>query len=219
MHFNESWQQHQSSLRKACLLFTQNYHDAEDLMQATWLKAYQRLGDKEFTVSTAYFTTIAKHLWIDQRRRKNLPCTNIDQEALLQIPSRAVSDTSELTCLLNLLVTHLTTKQLIMFLLADVTYCSLAEIAQLTQTSLGAVKASLFRARQNVDRYVRGQLDKDVELADEESILRVQLYVQALQSGDHQLLSQLLNEQLSVATLYAISQQSLGQSATIYMCA
>lgn len=68
--FNKVWESFASSTWKACLRFTNNnHHDAEDLMQTTWLKAYMSWRKKPKSLTKTYFTTIAKNTWIDESRK------------------------------------------------------------------------------------------------------------------------------------------------------
>lgn len=46
---------------------THHYHDAEDLVQAAWLKLYQRYND---VTTKALFFTIIRNLYVDQYRRR-----------------------------------------------------------------------------------------------------------------------------------------------------
>ncbi len=57
---------------------THHYHDAEDLVQAAWLKLHQRYGT--VTTKALFFTTI-RNLYIDQyRRRKRIRFITLTSE-------------------------------------------------------------------------------------------------------------------------------------------
>lgn len=205
--FNETWQRCEPSTRKACLALTKHYHDAEDLLQTTWLKAYRSWSKKPHSLTKAYFTTVAKNAWIDEVRKKKIASVSFEDD------DQSVADSTEIVTSLNIkdllipLVSNLTVRQQILFLLADVCRCSLKEIASLTKMSIGAVKAALFRARQKVSHEVREQLDETIAL-DEDEVLRVQLYSKALHTGDIQLLASLLTDTASIPALYVQQQQA-----------
>ncbi|WP_054710609.1 sigma-70 family RNA polymerase sigma factor [Bacillus sp. JCM 19041] len=158
--FNVAWQRCESSIWKACLALTHHYHDAEDLLQTTWLKAYKSWSKKPHSLTKAYFTTVAKNAWIDEVRKKKIASVSFEDDGQSVADSTDLIPSLNVSHLLSSLVTRLTVRQQILFLLADVCRCSLKEIASLTNMSVGAVKAALFRARQKVSHEVREQLDE-----------------------------------------------------------
>jgi RNA polymerase sigma-70 factor (ECF subfamily) len=206
--FNKVWERYASSIWKACLHFTNdNHHDAEDLMQTTWLKSYLSWSKKPKSVTKTYFTTIAKNTWIDESRKRKL--STVPYEDSYQHFGGSAEFVTSLNFLhvLNTLVTRLTINQQILFLLSDVCRCSLKEIAFFTNMTIGAVKATLFRARQKVINDVRENMEGSQSVNREEA-LRVQLYSQALQNGDVQLLASLLTDNACIPTLYVQQQQT-----------
>lgn len=204
--FNQAWEDYASSIWKACLHFTSNPHDAEGLMQTTWIKAYISWRKKPKSLSRAYFTTIAKNTWIDETRKRKLPTIPYEDNYQQFGDSTELETSLNFTHVLNILVTRLTINQQVLFLLSDVCRCSLKEIAFLTNMSVGAVKAALFRARQKVINEVRDNIE-ELHSVDEEEALRVQLYSQALQNGDTQLIANLLTDNACIPALYVQQQQ------------
>ncbi|MBU5267889.1 RNA polymerase sigma factor [Virgibacillus proomii] len=191
----------------ACLRFTNNnHHDAEDLMQTTWLKAYMSWRKKPKSLTKTYFTTIAKNTWIDESRKRKLSTVPYEDNCQQFGDSTEIMTSLNFTHVLNMLVIRLTINQQILFLLSDVCRCSLKEIAFLTNMSVGAVKATLFRARQKIINEVRENIE-GVYSVDKEEALRVQLYSHALQNGDIQLLASLLTDNAYIPTLYVQQQQ------------
>ncbi|GEN89804.1 RNA polymerase sigma factor [Oceanobacillus sojae] len=205
--FNQAWEDYASSIWKACLHFTSNPHDAEDLMQTTWIKAYISWRKKPKSLSRAYFTTIAKNTWIDETRKRKLPTIPYEDNYQQFGDSTELETSLNFTHVLNILATRLTINQQVLFLLSDVCRCSLKEIAFLTNMSVGAVKAALFRARQKIINEVRDNIE-EVHSLDEEEVLRVQLYSQALEKGDIQLLASLLTDNACIPALYVQQQQA-----------
>jgi RNA polymerase sigma-70 factor (ECF subfamily) len=205
--FNEAWENYASSTWKACLHFTGNHHDSEDLMQTTWLKAYMSWKRKPKSLTKAYFTTIAKNTWIDEIRKRKLSTISYEDNCQQSGESNELMTSLNITHILNTLVRKLTINQQIIFLLSDVCRCSLKEISLLTNISVGAVKATLFRARQKIISDIRENTEA-YHTVDEEEALRVQLYSQALHQGDTQLLASLLTDNASIPALYVQSKQS-----------
>lgn len=192
-----------------------NRLDAEDLMQTTWLKSYIYYQKKQPSALTKkYFATVAKNTWIDEVRKKKLPTMPYDDNNRLLEGSTHDTSFFNISQVLDTLVSSLTINQQITFLLADVCRCSLKEIALLTGLSVGAVKATLFRARQKVKDYVRENIDENHQF-NEEQILRVHLYSYALQTGDLQLLASMLTDNASIQSLYGQQQMQSSTMQTI----
>ncbi|BAD62579.1 DNA-directed RNA polymerase ECF-type sigma factor [Shouchella clausii KSM-K16] len=198
--FQKAWDKYAQSTKNHCLALTKNRWEAEDLYHDTWLKAWSHWHKASLTrLTNAYFTTIAKHTFIDHyRKTKRQP----SQKHLAEGSAAMFNAGSDIDYLLKPLVSSLTVKQLGMFLLADVYKWPLKDIAQACQQSLGSVKATLFRARQNVSKHVRGHLEKDWQLADEQA-LHVQLLVKALTEENPALVVQLVNETVPASVLYS----------------
>ncbi len=205
-YFHHAWREYAPSIWKACLFYTKDSYEAEDLMQTTWLKSFTYWQKKkQGSLTKAYFSTIARNTWIDEcRKRKHTTIPYQDDEQPVDEQTDNIASIS-LVPILNQLASTLTINQQIVFLLADVCHCSLKEIAQLTNLSVGAVKANLFRARQKVKSHVRENIDMDPPI-EEDQVLRVQLYITALQTEDTQLLASLLTDNATVRSLYAQQQ-------------
>ncbi|MDQ0207503.1 RNA polymerase sigma factor [Alkalicoccobacillus murimartini] len=204
--FNQEWKRYASSTWRACVRFTNNHHDAEDLMQTTWVKAYSSWHRNPKLLTKTYFTTIAKHTWIDEVRKKKLNTVPYEDNCKPFENSIDRMTSLHFRHVLNTLVTKLTINQQILFLLSDVCRCSLKEIAALTNMSVGAVKATLFRARQKIIHDVREDIE-GVHSVDEDEALRVKLYSEALQKGDIQLIASLLTDNASIPALYVQQQK------------
>ncbi|MBM7840815.1 RNA polymerase sigma-70 factor (ECF subfamily) [Alkalihalobacillus xiaoxiensis] len=208
--FNEAWQRASSSIWKTCYALTNHQQDAEDLMQLTWIKAFQRANKQSTPFTKAYFATIAKNAWIDEVRKQKITAVPFEDDRQLSQEPAPFMAQFDLSYLLNGVVKNLSIQQQVIFLMADVCQCSLKDIAYLTNRSVGAVKALLFRARQKITSDVREQFDQPDYLT-EEDVLRVQLYSRALQLGDVQLLASLLSDTISIPALY-VQQQARSSS-------
>jgi RNA polymerase sigma factor (sigma-70 family) len=149
-------EQLQATLNRYCLSITGSSWDAEDLAQDTWLKALAALKQGRHQNPEALLLRIAKNNWIDQLRRKHA-WSLIMQQQRLQITSPEYG-------LLNIemafeaLIKHLSPLQRSVFLLRDVCGYSNNEAAGMLNTTEGAVKAALHRAR-----HALGDVKKELE--------------------------------------------------------
>ncbi|WP_026702610.1 RNA polymerase sigma factor [Salibacterium aidingense] len=214
--FQQTWEHYLPSTWKTCMYLAKNKHDAEDLLQTTWEKAFRSWRkQQQAELTKSYFSIIAKNTWIDKKRKKQVPTVSVDNAG--EISGSIFHESNvDLEDLLRPLVKKLSLNQQVVFLLAEVCCCSLKEIAMLTKLSTGAVKSNLFRARHTVRTKVRAGAAEKENLKNEEA-LRVSLYANALQDGDIQTIAGLLTEEASVYTLY--SRRSLVKSSELRLAA
>ncbi|WP_253923769.1 sigma factor-like helix-turn-helix DNA-binding protein [Halobacillus sp. A5] len=136
--FDETWEK----LSRYCLFLTKDRWDGEDIAQEAILKAVNKYGIKN-GMRPALLKKIAYHLWIDQVRKKEKESiglrTSIEQEAEghQEIGGDAIEQ----------LITRLTPKQLISFVLKEAFQYKNSEIAAYLDMSETAVKGLLNRAR------------------------------------------------------------------------
>ncbi len=65
------WGVHARAVFAVCLANTQNYHDAEDVMQSVFLKASEKISDlRDFDRARAWLLQVARRASIDHHRRK-----------------------------------------------------------------------------------------------------------------------------------------------------
>ncbi len=147
----------QSMLRRYCLSLTESQWDAEDLAQDTWLKAINALGNIGHPNLEAYLLRIAKNAWIDQTRRK----TKLTRILKAEQPKVALPDNGnlEIESVFHALIKQLPSLQRAVFILRDVLGYSIAETAAMLETTEGAVKAALHRARQSLPA-IRDDVEK-----------------------------------------------------------
>ncbi|WP_054708369.1 RNA polymerase sigma factor [Bacillus sp. JCM 19041] len=198
--FQKAWNRSALTIKRQCLNLTRDRFAADDLFHDTWLRAFSHWKKRpvaETTLTSTYFTRIAKHAFIDQYRKANRTTGLYDTEQL----GPTENTSSELTYLIEPLMLHLTKKQLGIFLLADVFKWKLSDIAAATNTTVGSIKAALFRARQNICKNVRQHINEKCTLTNED-LLHVQLIATALSNEDSLLLIQLINGTASTVTLY-----------------
>ncbi|MBP1997085.1 RNA polymerase sigma factor [Paenibacillus eucommiae] len=216
---DESIEHLQAVVNRYCLSITGSIWDAEDLAQDTWLKAISTLNDfgqkNVFGHKNpeAYLLRIAKNTWIDQARRKNLFLKILKREQ----PEVALPENGsfEIETAFLALRKHLTPLQRTVFLLRDVFGYSIAEAADKLQTTEGAVKAALHRARLALDA-VKDELEQSILPVPKEEGLKAFLraLAAAYQMGDIATLIELAQQdELEPAVVFGIAQnQVIGKS-------
>ncbi|WLR47419.1 RNA polymerase sigma factor [Halobacillus litoralis] len=134
-----------TKLYRYCLTLTSDPHQAEDLVQETILRLYQKQKDDDCADhSFSYVKTTAKHLWIDEKRKEK-PSFPFDE--LIHHPQE---DFMEYDSLIELLVAVLPLKQAMLLTLKDVFHYSSKEISTMLRMSDAAVKTTLHRTRKQL---------------------------------------------------------------------
>jgi len=178
------WKEHLPSLYKYCLSLTHHIADAEDLMQETCLKilSAQRKG-LSIAQLEAYTIRTARNTWIDIMRRKRY-VENYIQQHQLTVHDIAESCPQDIELAIQQLMNQLSPWQQAIFMLRDLFGYSAADTAQMLETTEGAVKAALYRARTILTQKV-DTLDEYISLAeDRDTLVLLHQYVQALHTGD-----------------------------------
>lgn len=155
----------QMALKRYCLALTQSPWEAEDLAQDTWVKALGYMKTSEHskqmnehnqmnntnqsnhTNPEALLLRIAKNTWIDIVRRKATLSRLLEMDQP-RTEEAAVYGLFEIEAAFQALQKHLSPLQQAVFLLRDVFGHSGIEAAEILNTTEGAVKAALHRARQ-----------------------------------------------------------------------
>lgn len=209
----------QSVLNRYCLSLTHSKWDAEDLAQDTWIKAIgssKSLGHKN---PEALLLRIAKNTWIDESRRKNI-LNRILKKEQSKVTFQE-DEFCEIELILLALVKHLSPLQRTVFLLREVFKFSIMEAAAILNTTDGAVKAALYRARQAMDS-VREDLENDlISLpGSKEMQAYISAFSYAYRIGDIAGLVELSRQNI-VYKLYQnnLSKQRIDSSKTLQMVA
>lgn len=180
----ESWKEQLPSLYKYCLSLTHHIADAEDLMQETCLKilSAQRKG-LSISQSEAYMIRTARNTWVDTIRRKRYMDDYIQQhQPIVQDVAEPCPQDIELA--IQQLMNQLSPWQQAIFMLRDLFGYSAADTAQMLETTEGAVKAALYRARTMLTQ-TADSFDEYTPLAeDADMLVLLHQYVQALHTGD-----------------------------------
>lgn len=134
-------------LNRYCLTLTRSSIEAEDLAQETWAKA---LGYGKFPANPnpeALLLRIAKNTWIDAARRR-ASLSRALERGHSQAEPLTGGTISEIEVAFQALMKHQSPLQRTAFLMRDVLGYSAGETAEQLETTEGAVKSALHRARQ-----------------------------------------------------------------------
>jgi len=181
-----------SQLVQYCEFLSGSKHDAQDLVQATLLKALPVLkGEQSHPKLPALLRRIAKNTWFDYARKQSkYQLCNPDEWAGLSAVDP--QDSSSLEEALQVLIQRLTPQQRAVVLLCDVFQYTDRETAELLGISRGAVKATLHRARLRLEPFKEGvEVVSDMDETQKEIL---EAYVSAFQSADIRMLLHLCQD-------------------------
>ncbi|MEE4564950.1 RNA polymerase sigma factor [Paenibacillus polymyxa] len=173
----------QAVLKRYCLSLTKSNWDAEELAQNTWVKALGKLNNFEHTNPKALLLRIAKNTWIDDIRRKAIYTRILNREqAKVTVPDHG---SFEIEIALQSLMNHLSALQRTVFLLRDVFGYSIRETSDMLETTEGAVKVALHRARKSLGAVQEELLKGELSLPEsEKSKTFLRALTAAYQMGD-----------------------------------
>lgn len=171
-------------LNRYCLSLAKSNWDAEDLAQDTWVRAIGQLKGQGHKNPEAFLLRIAKNTWIDLSRRKAVfsQILKREQPKEMAMPEHGLY---EIEMAFQALMKHLSPLQRTVFLLREVFGYSVAEASEILNTTEGAVKAALHRARQGLHA-VKKDLETGVLSASREEGFNVLLraLAAAYEAGD-----------------------------------
>lgn len=181
------------NLHRYCTRLTGNVWDGEDLMQDTLLRVFGYLGkiDRDLDHPRAYFVRTATNLWIDQLRRADRHrawLESVDQPTPGEAPDRAVDVAHAGADLLGAFAP----RERAAVLMCEVLDYTASEAGAMLQTSEGAVKAALHRAR---DRTQRGR--RTPPAASPSKVL-VERFLTALANNDMESMQKICAHELTV---------------------
>jgi RNA polymerase sigma factor (sigma-70 family) len=175
---------HFKSLQQYCRFLTKSSWDGDDLVQEVTVKAIRHYEPSQ--ISSALLKKIAYHQWVDTIRKQSREITGIP-ENLASFNQGSVRETVEM------IMSKLTPKQAVIFILKEAFRFQSREIAELLGSTEMAIKAALHRARKRLDR--EGSLGEvDQELNEEEEKLLSDLLSESLQSEDPTVLLENIQE-------------------------
>ncbi|MEW4369564.1 RNA polymerase sigma factor [Paenibacillus kandeliae] len=145
-------------LYRYCLSLTRSEWDAQDLVQDTLLRAWQRQTSEGIDISQyqeAYLIRMARNLWTDNRRRQTVLQHKLqwlggtlEQTETGNLAQQQLEAELAIQQLLNVL----SPLQHVVYVLRELLNYTAAETAHRLHTSEGAVKSALKRARIALDR-------------------------------------------------------------------
>ncbi|WP_449602674.1 RNA polymerase sigma factor [Paenibacillus sp. Marseille-Q9583] len=231
----------QMALKRYCLALTQSPWEAEDLAQDTWVKALgymktskhsklksdmndtsQMNNNSEHTSRTnfssltnhpnpeALLLRIARNTWTDIMRRKATLSRVLEMDQP-RTEEAAGYGLFEIEAAFQALQKHLSPLQQAVFLLRDVFEHSGSEAAEILDTTEGAIKAALHRARQALPAVRQELLQSNGPsiLQDTELQIALNRLASAYEQGQIPELIELVLVDESQETVMAVSSQSL----------
>ncbi|WP_261129966.1 RNA polymerase sigma factor [Bacillus sp. Marseille-Q3570] len=146
--FEEEIVPYKQDLWNYCRYVTGSPWEGEDLFQETLLKAFAMLPQIWQPLNTkAYLFRIATNRWIDECRKRKRA---VEDESDKYEPDLQASQAFNIREALEVLVHHLTPKQVTTLLLMDVFQFKAAEIANMVHSTEGAVYGIVHRARRKL---------------------------------------------------------------------
>ena len=136
-------------LYRYCRSLTRSVWDAEDLTQDTLLRAFAKLGEFSNPIDNpkAYLFRIATNLWVDRFRRVEY-AVNPASEAASAAGNPEQS--AEIRDAAKQLINRLPPRERAAVVLKDVLDFRLEEIADILETTPGAIKSALHRGREKL---------------------------------------------------------------------
>jgi len=161
--------------------FCANYEDARDLSQEAFIKAFKSIG--RFRVQSKFYTWFYRILvnickdYLRRRKRSKfiklsvkfrLKDGSVEGEDIFESvassapgPGQQLLD-KELGTHLTKAISSLPEKQRMVFTLKNIHRLTLAEIAEITSSALGTVKANLFKATMNLQAKLEGYINLNI---------------------------------------------------------
>ena len=154
-------ERHKERLYYLCLDLTGRHHDAEDLSQEVFIKAFGNLsqfrGDAQFS---SWLHRIAVNTHLNQRRKKSVAALRTTENMdALDWEDRAAPTSPDVHAQASLIqrhvdqaLDHLSDKERCVFVLRHYEDFPLGDIAQIMDISEGTVKSMLFRGTQKLQK-------------------------------------------------------------------
>lgn len=147
----EDFQELYPKLRRYCHGLAKNQWDGEELVQNALMKLWLHYEDQS-SIPLALVNKIAHNEWVDTIRKHNKECLEADSDEL-----DSDDTTSKIATrfeIIQRLMSQLTPKQVVMFVLKEGFRYQLTEIADIFSTSETAVKSTIHRAKQRLMKQV-----------------------------------------------------------------
>jgi RNA polymerase sigma-70 factor (ECF subfamily) len=156
--FENSMMPHVDSVYRAAVAMSGSYNDAEDLTQATMLKALEKFETfKKGTNANAWLMSILRNKWIDKLRKRGraVKVISIDETRIAKQPEgNELIDSNSEDIISNFsdeqvikALKSLPPEQRFALFLVDVEQLSHQEVAEIMQIAVGTVKSRTSRGR------------------------------------------------------------------------
>lgn len=178
-------------LMRYCKAITSSPWEAEDLAQNTFIRWIKTSSRHDYqSISKVLLFQMASHTWIDHNRRKkckDIPFAEFNHSEQNQI------DRFDIENAIQKLVHKLTLQQCVILILHDVFVYKSREIAVLLNSTEGAIKSALYRARKTLNRDKNeSELDDFPESVDEQEDV-IQLIVDAVATHNPSILLNMIS--------------------------
>lgn len=210
------WQEQYPKLKQYCHFLAQNAWDGDDIAQETYLKAL-KYENQQQSVTPALLNKIAYNHWVDVIRKRKKESLQEDTEITGAYHN---ANRDELFNTVEMLINHFTPKQSIIFLLKEAFQYQIKEIAEILNTSEMAVKASLHRSKNRLEKLnEEGHfLMIEPHWNDEERQQLSELFYEALKTEDPTTLIEEIHAIISEIPK-AITTKEFSPSSTLCMAA
>ena len=160
--FNQLMQKYQQKVYWHIRKMVIDHDDANDLTQETFLKAWQALqnfrGDAQlFTWLYRIATNECLNFLNKKKRRFFLPIGDVEEELLEKLAANPVISGDEIQLKLQKAVLKLPDKQRLVFNMKYFDDLKYEDIAEITGTSVGALKASYHHAVHKIEESLNGE--------------------------------------------------------------
>ena len=168
MNFEEAVMPHLDAAYNLARWLTRNEHDAQDMVQEAYLRAFRFFGGFHGTDARAWLLTIVRNTCYTWLKRKQAPEFSCDfEEAVMTKESDELDPESshELKVqaqLINEAIEKLPVEFREVVILRELEELSYKEIAAITGIPIGTVMSRLSRARKRLLAYLRGATRVDL---------------------------------------------------------
>lgn len=149
--YNQSVDLHADKLFRFALKLAKNRDSANDLVQESFARLWQKVEDVEFKKSKSYLFTTTYNYFIDQVRKNKRMEDNEEAQYSMSTESGQYSDLSEI---LDRALETIPEIQKTVVVLRDYEGYNYDEIGEITGLSASQVKVYIFRARKSLRDYL-----------------------------------------------------------------
>ncbi len=172
--YEELVTRYRGPLQNVMYRMVRSMEESEDLVQEAFMKAFASLSNFNFEYSfSTWLYKIATNNCIDHLRRKKLQTTSIDapieykdSSYTFEIPDLTYYPDKEMmrnerNSLIKRAIDSLPEKYKTVIYLRHSDELSYEEIAEMLKVPIGTVKARIFRAREMLNRFLKGKVERN----------------------------------------------------------